>query len=131
MDTRQTVLLTLAGIGLLKSLSGLFKPQWLRLICEKWIPFATKAGKAIAGVCILFGGGLWALVLYHEDLTNWALLLFGALLGWAASVYARPEKLKSIAEHFITKRSDHFIRAISCIGLVAMSALIWIAIRGL
>ena len=130
MDTRHTVLLVLASMGLLKSVTGLLNPEFLKRFGEKWLAFTSKAGKAVAVLCVLVGSALWALVLYHAAPADWILLAFGMAIGWAGTVYLHPEKAKEMLTRSLIGRSNAFIRTISLFGLMLTSLLIWIALRG-
>ena len=130
MDARYIVLLVLAVLGLIKSISGLVSPQIMKRVSERWVVIAGRAGKGIAVLCVLLGGALWALVLYHQEIVDWILLAYGMALGWCASMYLSPEKTKALIRKLLLERSNAFIRFISFLGVLVTSLLIWIAIRG-
>lgn len=134
MNTRhlpQTVLLVLGIIALVKSVWGLAHPSSLKRVGVWWSKAAMQVNTLFGWACISIAVGLLVAVLFDQPLTNWLVVMLGALCAWAGIVYLRPDDLQKLLKTAILDRGLGMIRVTSFISAIIAILLIWVAVKGI
>ena len=126
-----TLLLVFGIIGLAKSVVGVAFPQVFQRFAAWWVNKVRGVHVVLGAVSVVLAVLIWGVVLMHQPLANWILLVIGMFFAWAATVYFSPATFDKLARAFILDRHPAVLRIVSlATGAVAV-LLIWVAIKRL
>ena len=126
----RVVLMVLGILGLIKAVIGLANPELTKRVTSWWINVSSRMVLIPVLLCAALAVLVWVAVLAGQPLVHWVLLAYGLLFLWGATVYAKPERVRNLAQAFIIDRQPYMIRILSGLLAVLCFLVVWIAIRG-
>lgn len=131
MNLPQTILLVLGLMMLIKSVWGIAHPSSMKRLGNWWSRAAFQVNTLCGIACMVIAAGMLIAVLLDQPLTNWLLVAFAALFGWAGNVYLKPQELEKLIRTVVVNRTTLAIRIISVVSAIVALLLIRVAYIGL
>ncbi len=130
MNAIQIVIAIIAVIAMLKAVWILATPLGFQRFAGVWLRVASRLPTLLPIALAVVGLALWGIILVGQPLYVTLVAVLGALYIWAASLYAKPDRLTPFVQRVVLDRSPAVLRLMAAATLVVAALVLWIALTG-